>query len=140
MLLNEKIDICCLQEIELKNDVDHELLSFPGYSLMVENNNVKSRVGIYIRNEIQYRLSIQLYKLYNTMTPDGNEDWIDLNFQQNFNERNNHVQIYEVSRLRIGRNTIVNRLKCLNNSIDYDWLNQSLNTFKVKSKMKFLST
>ena len=52
MLLNEKIDICCLQEIELKNDVDHELLSFPGYSLMVENNNVKSRVGIYIRNEI----------------------------------------------------------------------------------------
>ena len=73
------------------------------------------------------------------MTPDGNEDWIDLNFQQNFNERNNHVQIYEVSRLRIGRNTIVNRLKCLNNSIDYDWLNQSLNTFKVKYKMKFLS-
>ena len=88
---------------------------------------------------MKYRLSIQLYKLYNTTTQNENDNWIDLNFQQNFNERNNLVQIYEVSRLLIGRNTLVNRLKCLNNSIDYDWLNQSLDTFKVKCKLKFLS-
>ena len=68
-----------------------------------------------------------------------NENWIDLNFQQNFNDRNNYVQIFDTSRLMIGRNTIVNRFKCLNNTIDYDWLNLSLDTFKVRCKLKFLN-
>ena len=62
-----------------------------------------------------------------------------MNFQQNFNDRNNYVQINDVSRLLIGRNNTMNKLKCLNNSIDFDWLNQSLNTFKIKSKKQFLT-
>ena len=46
-ILNENIDICCMQEIDLKPDVDQDLLSFKGYSLLAETNNVKSRVGLY---------------------------------------------------------------------------------------------
>ena len=88
---------------------------------------------------MKYRLSIQLYKLYNANNGNENENWIDLNFQQNFNDRNNYVQIFDTSRLMIGRNTIVNRFKCLNNTIDYDWLNLSLDTFKVRCKLKFLN-
>ena len=88
---------------------------------------------------MKYRLAIQLYKLYNATTQNENDNWIDLNFQQNFNDRNHHLQINDVSRLLIGRNTIVNRFKCLNNSVDYDWLNQSLDTFKVKCKLKLLT-
>ena len=73
---------------------------------------------------MKYRLAIQLFKDYNGKIQ--NDDWLDLNFQQNFNKRNNFVQINDVSRIRIGRNSIINRLNCQNNAIDYDWLNQSL--------------
>ena len=31
------------------------------------------------------------------------------------------------------------RFKCLNNTIDYDWLNLSLDTFKVRCKLKLLN-
>ena len=63
-----------------------------------------------------YRLAVQLYKVYNARMM--NDDWIDLNFQQNFNDRNNHVQINDVSKLRFGRNTLMNRLNCINNKIE----------------------
>ena len=86
---------------------------------------------------MKYILSIHFYKIYNAT--DQNDNWIDMNFQQNFNDRNNYVQINDVSRLLIGRNNIINKLKCLNNFTDYDWLNQSLNTFKTKSKKQFLT-
>ena len=86
---------------------------------------------------MKYRLAIQLYKIYNGRTE--SEDWIDLNFQQNFNNRNNHVQITDVSNLRIGRNTTMNRLNCINNKIDYSWLNKSIDTFKIYCKLKFLA-
>ena len=86
---------------------------------------------------MKYRLALQLYKLYNT--DDYNEGWLDLNFQQNFNGRNNYVQIMDCSRIMIGKNNIVNRLNCVNNCIDYDWLNQSFESFKIKCKNKFLN-
>ena len=71
-----------------------------------------------------------IYGVWRTSTLDHEY----VNFQQNFNDRNKYVQINDVSRLLIGRNNIINKLKCLNNFTDYDWLNQSLNTFKTKSK------
>ena len=90
-------------------------------------------------NEImKYKLSIQLYKLYNGTQ--HNADWIDLNFQQNFNNRQKYVLINDESSLRIGKNLLMNRLGVLNNLIEYDWLNQSLNTFKLKSKKLFLTS
>ena len=36
-----------LQEIDIPVDYDVSLLSFKGYNLLVENNEVKSRTGIY---------------------------------------------------------------------------------------------
>ena len=86
---------------------------------------------------MEYKLAIQLYKLYNSETM--NDDWLDLNFQQTFNHRNNYAKFFDNSRIRIGKNSIVNRLSCLNGKIDYDWLNQSLNSYKLKCKLKFLS-
>ena len=46
MIISNKIDICCLQEIELKQDI--------GYSLLAESNYLKSRVGIYVKYGINY--------------------------------------------------------------------------------------
>ena len=86
---------------------------------------------------MKYRLALQLYKIYNG--GNENQDWIDLNFQQNFNERNIHVQINDVSNLRIGRNILMNRLNCINNKIDYSWMNKTIDSFKILCKLTFLA-
>ena len=85
---------------------------------------------------MQYKLSIQLYKVYNG--DNMNDDWQDMNVQQNVNARNNLFQISDYSRLKVGKNVLANRLRILNNQIDLDWLNLSLNSFKIKMKNVFL--
>ena len=47
IILEHEIDICVLQEIDVPPDIDTGLLSFRGYSILLENNNVKARTGIY---------------------------------------------------------------------------------------------
>ena len=68
--------------------------------------------------------------LYNSN--DQNDDWIDLNVQQNFNGRNLKVQITDKSRIRIGKNLLTNRLTLIDKTIEYDWLNLTFDSFKVK--------
>ena len=48
ILLENTIDILCLQEVEVENGFDLDLLSLRGLDLEMENNEVKSRAGIYI--------------------------------------------------------------------------------------------
>ena len=84
----------------------------------------------------KYRLAIQLFKIYNGTTMDN--DWIDMNIQQNFNARQTKFHITDSSRLNVGKNIISNRLTILNNKIILDWLNLSLNSFKLKMKSIFL--
>ena len=83
-----------------------------------------------------YKHALQLYKLYNSTSM--SEDWISLNFQQNFNTRNNKIQTFNISNYKVGQNLLVNRFKPLNNKIDYLWLNESMNSFKIKCKKIFL--
>ena len=49
MILEEGIDICCFQEIDVPLTLNHELLSFKGYALIVENNDKKARTGFCIK-------------------------------------------------------------------------------------------
>ena len=86
---------------------------------------------------MKYRLAIQLFKTYNGAIV--NDDWMDLNNQQNFNERFNCVQIFDSSKLKVGKNLIINRMTCINRSIKYDWLNLSLIGYKLKVKELFLT-
>ena len=86
-------------------------------------------------NMCKYKNALQLYKLHNSTNM--SEDWISLNLQQNFNARNTKIQIYNVSNYKVGQNLLVNRFKSLNNTIDYDWLNESFNCFKLKCKGLF---
>ena len=85
---------------------------------------------------MKYRLSIQLFKLYNG--EEMSDDWLDLNYQQNFSNRQKYVQINDVSATKIGKNILSNRLGILYNQIDYDWLNLSLNYFKINCKKLYL--
>ena len=86
---------------------------------------------------MKYRHALELYNVYNS--EDMNTDWIDLNMQQNFNGRNDYVHIVDHSRVRVGKNLLMNRLSLINDSINYDWLNLSKDTYKIKCKEKFLS-
>ena len=62
------------------------------------------------------------------------QEWLALNFQQNFNARTSTVMIYDISKIKIGKNSPTNRLKIINGLIQYDWLNLSLNSYKIKCK------
>ena len=86
---------------------------------------------------MKYRHALELYNVYNS--EDMNTDWIDLNMQQNFNGRNDYVHIVDHSRVRVGKDLLMNRLSLINDSINYDWLNLSKDTYKIKCKEKFLS-
>ena len=66
LIKDEKIDICCLQEIDLKPNIDKNLLSFGGYSLEIESNDVKARAGIYVKNGIEYIRRNELEGLNNS--------------------------------------------------------------------------
>ena len=85
----------------------------------------------------KYKLAIQLFKIYNSSITD--ENWMDMNIQQNFNARNKMFHINDCSKLLVGRNIISNRLTVLNNQGDLDWLNLSLNSFKLRVKDLFLT-
>ena len=52
--MEKKIDICCLQEIDISVGYNHELLAFKGYNLLIEKNKVKSRMGMYVKNGINF--------------------------------------------------------------------------------------
>ena len=66
-----------------------------------------------LKDIMKYRLSIQLFKIYNGYIL--NDDWMDMNVQQNFNARLNSVQINDMSNLSLGKNILSNRLGILNN-------------------------
>ena len=66
------------------------------------------------------------------------DDWVDLNLQQNFNGRLENVQIFDNSRIRVGKNIMMNRLTITNNKIDYKMPNLSKDTYKLKCKNLFL--
>ena len=54
IVLEAKIDVLCLQETELELNIDHNLMSFPGFIYESENNTIRSRVGCFIRSNITY--------------------------------------------------------------------------------------
>ena len=57
------IDICWLQEVDILPEVNHELLSFKGYQLLIEQNEMKSRTGIYIKNKVKFNKRTELEPL-----------------------------------------------------------------------------
>jgi exonuclease III len=60
IIKQENIDVCALQETEINENFDYTLLSFPGFPFESETTSIKSRVGIYLNNRINY---IERYEL-----------------------------------------------------------------------------
>ena len=79
-----------------------------------------------------YKLSIQLFKLYNSN--EHSLEWISLNLNQILTSRQSKFQIMKTNDKMVGLNILTNRLSALNGKIPLDWLNGSLDSFKIKSK------
>ena len=54
VLNKNKIDIICLQEVELSQEDDLSLIEIQGYTMELENSTGKRRSMMYISNEIKY--------------------------------------------------------------------------------------
>ena len=65
ILIENDIDVLSLQETEIESDFDCELLSIPGYRFEYESNNVKRRVGTYIKSTIKYERCTSLEGINN---------------------------------------------------------------------------
>ena len=84
-----------------------------------------------------YKHSLLLYKLYNQEVP--YLDWININFQQNFNNRLNTMSFFKNNTYQIGGNKICNRLYIINAKIEHNWTLGSFDSFKLKCKKLFLN-
>jgi hypothetical protein len=85
-----------------------------------------------------YKHSLLLHSLFNKQQPPI--DWIQINFNQNLNNRNLNFEIYSNSNYKVGKNNKVSsRLACINSKIPLDWLNKEINGYKILCKEKFLS-
>ena len=83
-----------------------------------------------------YKHALLLHKLYNN--ENANINWVDLFFSQNFNHRNQTVKFYNTSTYKVGNNLLPNRFTILNGKIQLNWLNDSLESYKIKCKQLFL--
>ena len=87
---------------------------------------------------LQYKLAIQLYKLYNST--DHSLEWITLNLNQIFTSRQTKFSIMKTNSKKVGLNCLTNLLSVLNGKIPLEWLNSTGDTFKVKCKKLFFIT
>ena len=77
-----------------------------------------------------------LFRIFND--PYQSRDWVSLNFQLIFNARDQFIKVVDTSKLKIGKNLAVNRIKTVNGKIMYAWLNLTYESFKIKCKTIFL--
>ena len=123
-----------------------QLLSASANALKLCNTQVDpfvSFLDLHINNSratpiqmLMYKHALLLFNIFNNMKPTN--DWIDLNFNQINSSRQSNFQIIQKSNFKIGNNILGIRLQILNNKIPLEWLNLSLNSFKLKCKAKFL--
>ena len=59
-LRKEKIDVCLLQEVEIGKEYPINILTGKDYKMEVENNDIKARVAIVIKNKLDYKRQEEL--------------------------------------------------------------------------------
>ena len=73
-----------------------------------------------------YRHAVIMYKLFNSMLCDN--EFIEMNFQLCDNARSRKITFTKNQRFNVGKNILLNRFYDLNNLIEKNWLNLSLET------------
>ena len=78
---------------------------------------------------MKFKHALLLHKVYNS--ENGNQNWLELFFNQNFNERNNIANFVDTSNYKQGKNLLSNRFTCINEKIPYSMLNRSYGHSKI---------
>jgi hypothetical protein len=130
----------------LKPQLKQQILSASARALRICTPNYDNTISfeqIHVINKratpkqmMIYKHAILLYKVWNDSI--YSKQWLALNFQQNFNERVNTVNVFETSNLKVGKNIVANRLKIINGLIRYEWLNLGMNSFKIMCKKELM--
>ena len=68
MINENKIDILCLQEVELNQNTPKNIMSIKDYNIEIETNDIKSRTATYIKSLINYKRRTDLEGKNNGMT------------------------------------------------------------------------
>ena len=84
----------------------------------------------------KYKMSLQLYKTVVHRCPTS--EWVSITFNVINTSRQSNFAINSTNRLRVGYNSLSNRLSYLNGLIDLNWLNISFDSYKMKCKKLFL--
>ena len=87
------------------------------------------------KNFTQYKLSLELYKIYNQTEP--TYEWVHFVSQITITGRQTKFEIAKTSNYKIGQNALSNKLACLNKQIELKSLDQSFASFKREMKTKF---
>ena len=85
---------------------------------------------------MKYKHALLMYKLFRQCTPET--EFIQLNFQANLSQRQLHHSFVRTQNYTVGNNILLNRLCCLNNTINKSMTNETYLTYKLKCKALFL--
>ena len=132
----------------LKYELKKKLLSISARALKVTMyypDNMISYENIHKMNNrampeafMSYKLTIQLYKLYNSVN--HSLEWVSMNLNQILTTRQTNFITLKTNKTKVGLNILSNRLHSINGLIPLTWLNQSICTFKINCKKLLLGT
>ena len=95
LIIDHEIEILCLQETEIPVDYPIDLLTFRGYSFENENNQFKSRCGIYVSDKLSYlrRYDLEIINMHVMIIDiDDNQKTRIMNVYRPFNPQNAQTQ------------------------------------------------
>ena len=87
-------------------------------------------------NICTYKHALMLHKLLRNDLCDV--EMMNLNFQIADNQRSTTFNFIKSQKYDVGKNILLNRMHVLNGKIEKNWLDLSINSFKVKCKELFL--
>ena len=124
LVIDNEIDVLCVQETEIPNDYPVELLTFKGYGYESELNCVKSRCGIYVSNKVSYlrRHDLEVINMHVMIIDlnDKNQSRI-INMYRPFNPVNNltQKQFFEAQLVIITRSITKNTILLGDFNLDF---------------------
>jgi hypothetical protein len=80
----------------------------------------------------EYTTAVSLYDLIKKEIPE--DEWINLQFSIQNDERNTRLSFPTNNRLKCGLNCLSNRFKSINNEINKQWIGMSRDAYKTSAK------
>jgi exonuclease III len=145
-LKKEEIDICMMQEAEIKRDYDRNLLSDKEYKIEVEVSTDKSRCATFIKNGVDYERRSDLEGIDNHLVIidfNVSHSYRAINIYRSFNPPNNETQLQhfqkQLNLIRIAITTLGHRKVIVGGDFNLDYNKINDISYRNKSLCEILS-